>query len=169
MDNNRLPIETSKEGDKITKVCIEDVYKIINRVNDAVNRSLDKTTEITDFVEKDYTTKDGDVYNGCLIIGKGTSQPCKEDTFNEEIGNRIAFMKAKLNANIKKHNFLCRIYNAWIDAIDSIDDELLKIDNLILVDLFGIRIYNPEYLPNIERELGIDTDIDNTNLSDWDD
>ena len=25
----RLPIETSREGNKITKVCVEDVYKIV--------------------------------------------------------------------------------------------------------------------------------------------
>ena len=176
MDNeNRLPIETSREGDKITKVCVEDVYKIINRLNDAINRSLDKTRDVTDFVEKEYVTEDGDTYTGSLIIGKGTSKPCEGDTFDEEVGNRIAFMKAKLNANIKKHNFLCRIYNAWIDAIDSIDDEICKIDNLILLDLFGIRIYNPEYLPNIELTLGIDNMFDpkypdnDRKLSDWGD
>ena len=39
MDNVRLPIRTSREGNKITKVCVEDIYKMINRIGAAEERS----------------------------------------------------------------------------------------------------------------------------------
>ena len=64
-------------------------------------------------------------------------------------------MKAKLNANIKKHNVLCRVYNEVQKSLDTIDEELSKIDNYIIMDLNALRHYNPEYLPNIEEKLGI--------------
>lgn len=150
MSNVRMPIETTREGDKITKVCVEDVYKIINRVLTTMDKAYNKSTDIVDTVWKEY----GD-YEGQLIIGTGISQPCLTDEFDEEIGNNIAFMKAKLNANIKKHNLLVRIFNAWGDAMDSIDEEISKVDDYIKMDLDGIRRHNPEYLSNLESTLGI--------------
>lgn len=150
MSNVRMPIETTREGDKITKVCVEDVYKIINRVLATMDKAYNKSTDIVDTVWKEY----GD-YEGQLIIGTGVSQPCLTDAFDEEIGNNIAFMKAKLNANIKKHNLLVRIFNAWGDAMDSIDEEISKVDDYIKMDLDGIRRHNPEYLSNLEDKLGI--------------
>lgn len=150
MSNVRMPIETTREGDKITKVCVEDVYKIINRVLATMDKAYNKSTDIVDTVWKEY----GD-YEGQLIIGTGVSQPCLTDAFDEEIGNNIAFMKAKLNANIKKHNLLVRIFNAWGDAMDSIDEEISKVDDYIKMDLDGIRRHNPEYLSNLENKLGI--------------
>ena len=150
MSNVRMPIETTREGDKITKVCVEDVYKIINRVLATMDKAYNKSTDIVDTVWKEY----GD-YEGQLIIGTGVSQPCLTDAFDEEIGNNIAFMKAKLNANIKKHNLLVRIFNAWGDAMDSIDEEISKVDDYIKMDLDGIRRHNPEYLSNLESTLGI--------------
>lgn len=150
MSNVRMPIETTREGDKITKVCVEDVYKIINRVLATMDKAYNKSTDIVDTVWKEY----GD-YEGQLIIGTGVSQPCLTDAFDEEIGNNIAFMKAKLNANIKKHNLLVRIFNAWGDAMDSIDEEISKVDDYIRMDLDGIRRHNPEYLSNLESTLGI--------------
>lgn len=150
MSNVRMPIETTREGDKITKVCVEDIYKIINRVLTTMDKAYNKSTDIVDTVWKEY----GD-YEGQLIIGTGVSQPCLTDAFDEEIGNNIAFMKAKLNANIKKHNLLVRIFNAWGDAMDSIDEEISKVDDYIKMDLDGIRRHNPEYLSNLEEKLGI--------------
>ena len=40
--SNRLPIETTIEGEKITKVCVEDVHKLLNRIIDPVNDSYSK-------------------------------------------------------------------------------------------------------------------------------
>lgn len=150
MDDVRLPIKTIKEGDKITKICVEDIYKVLNRVMDSLNRSYDKSIDIIDSVFKDYEDSEGE-----LIIGTGVSQPCGGDVFDETIGNEIAFRKAKLNANIKKHALLVRIFKQWFKAFDQLDEELNKIDIFISKDLKGIRKYNPEYLSNLEEELGI--------------
>lgn len=150
MNDVRLPIETSREGDKITKVCVEDIYKVVNRVVEALDKAYNNSIDIIDSIHKDYND-----YEGELIIGTGVSQPCHEDLFNERIGNDIAFMKAKLNANIKKHNILCRIYNELIDALEKVDDDILKVDKYIKLDLAGIRNYNPDYLNRIEEELGL--------------
>lgn len=150
MNDVKLPIETTREGNKITKVCVEDVYKLLNRVYGAMDKAYNKSSEVMDKIHKDYGE-----YEGELIIGKGISQPCLTDTFDEEIGMNIAFMKAKLNANIKKHNFLVQVYNNYLDALDSIYDEISNVDDLIMMDLNSLRIYNPEYLKDSEYKLGI--------------
>ena len=133
----RLPIETTREGNKITKVCVEDIYKSLNKV---INPK-DDLTEIIDSVNKDY----GD-YNGEFIVGVGVSQPSIQDAFDEEIGSNIAFMKAKLNANLKKERLFVRMLKKAMDIEDAITEELTKIYYYIDMDLDGIRKYNPEYL-----------------------
>ena len=137
----RMPIKTSREGNKITKVCVEDIYKLINRVQEAMDKAYENSVDIVDSVHKEV-----DGFEGELIIGRGTSQPCLTDAFDEEIGNNIAFMKAKLNANIKKYNIVRRVFMEYIRAIDSFEEELDRIECYINFDLEGIREYNPEYL-----------------------
>ena len=138
MSNVRIPIETVRDGNKITKVCVEDVYKMLNRVI----VPLDKARDLCDWEDKEY----GEAY-GSLIIGRGTSQPCMTDAFDEEIGNNIAFMKAKLSANIKKRRLLERVVDCVIDEVlVALREEIDKIDDLIDMDLRGIRRHNPEYL-----------------------
>lgn len=151
MNEVRLPIKTTKEGDKITKECVEDVYKMLNRIIEPMDKAYNNSVDIIDSVHK---AVDG--YEGELIVGTGVSQPCMNDKFDEEVGNNIAFMKAKLNANIKKHNILVRIWNEFDYLMMSLDKDLYKIDNLIKSDLSGIRKYNKEYLNNIENKLGIE-------------
>lgn len=141
MDNVRMPIETTREGNKITKVCVEDVYKMVNRVIEAMDKAYNSSVEILDSIHKEVNG-----YEGELIIGTGISQPCLTDAFDEEIGTNIAFMKAKLNANLKKRNLLYRIYNKYVDVLDSLDTEIEKVENYINMDLEGIRRHNPEYL-----------------------
>ena len=58
----------------------------------------------------------------------------------------IAFMKAKLNANFKKRNFLRRVYNEYVNVLILLNKEMQKIDDYIDYDVKGIRTYNPEYL-----------------------
>ena len=141
MDNVRMPIETTREGNKITKVCVEDVYKMVNRVIGAMDKAYNSSVDILDSIHKEVNG-----YEGELIIGTGISQPCLTDAFDEEIGTNIAFMKAKLNANLKKRNLLFRIYNKYIDILDSLDTEIEKVEKYISMDLEGIRRHNPEYL-----------------------
>ena len=156
MNDVRFPIETIREGNKITKVCVEDVYKILNRVQDGMNKSFSECVDIIDSVHKEIpNSADGKIWEGELIIGIGISQPCLTDAFDEEIGNNIAFMKMKLNANIKKHNLLIKAYNAWFKGLETINEELNKVDFNILRDLDGIRNHNESYLEDIEYKLGI--------------
>ena len=141
MTNVRMPIETTREGNKITKVCVEDVYKIMNRVIESMDKVHNNSVDIINSIDKDYGE-----YHGSLIIGTGISQPCLGDAFDEEIGNNIAFMKAKLNANIKKANIIKRILNIFVKSENKLFDELDKIVDKIYMDVEGIRKHNPEYL-----------------------
>ena len=156
MNDVKLPITTKREGDKITKVCVEDIYKILNRIQNAIVKAHDNSIDIINSVNKEvFNEKDNTTYKGELIVGTGVSQPCLNDIFDEEIGNNIAFMKAKLNANIKKHNILCRVYNELFAAIEVIDNDLYKVDDFIRNDLYLLRAYNNDYLKGIEVKLGI--------------
>ena len=147
MSDVKLPIKTVREGNKITKVCVEDVYKMINRVQDAMNKAYDNSVDIINSIHKTYDNCEGE-----LIVGKGISQPCLTDAFDETIGNNIAFMKAKLNANMKKRNLLAKVYNEYMKTLNTIEEEVLKIDSYIIMDITGIRKYNPEYLDYIKIE-----------------
>lgn len=159
MDNVRLPIRTSREGNKITKVCVEDIYKMINRIGAAEERSAEKWNEIWESLDKDVEDADGGIVNGCLVVGTGISQPNIKDAFDETVGNNIAFMKAKLNANFKKRNILYKFYKAANITLDAIAEEVAKIDNKIYMDLEGIRKHNPEYLNRLD-EYGYEFNLD---------
>ena len=113
MNEVRLPIKTSREDDKITKICVEDIYKVVNRIVEAMDKAYNNSLDIINSIHKEY-----DEYEGELIVGTGVSQPCHGDIFNENISNDIAFMKVNLNANITKYNILCRVYIEIIHVID---------------------------------------------------
>ena len=151
MTNVKFPIKTVREGNKITKVCVEDVYKMLNRIIEKQN----VTAELLESLHKTVETKEGALVPGEFIIGTGISQPCLTDAFDEEIGSNIAFMKAKLNANLKKYRFLTKVWNSLIKTLDTVDDEFDRISEMILMDLDGVRKHNPDYLDGIEYELGI--------------
>lgn len=149
-DDARFPIKTTREGNKITKVCVEDVYKILNRVIEQLDKTYNKSIEIIDDVYKEV-----DDFEGNLIIGTGVSQPCLTDAFDEEIGNNVAFMKAKLNANIKKYNLLMKLSKQVFNLADVIEEEIDKVMDYIILDVKGIRNYNPEYLKSSEFDMFI--------------
>ena len=149
-ENVRMPIQTVRDGNKITKVCVEDIYKMLNRISDAEERSAEKWNEVWNSVDKELTDANGDTVKGCLIVGTGISQPNIKDAFDEEIGNNIAFMKAKLNANFKKRNVLLKLWNSVMITIDAIDDEIYKIDNMIWMDFYNLRKHNPAYLKKLD-------------------
>lgn len=151
MTNVKFPIKTVREGNKITKVCVEDVYKMLNRIIEKQN----VTADLLESLHKTVETEEGALVPGEFIIGTGISQPCLADAFDEEIGSNIAFMKAKLNANLKKYRFLGKVWNSLIKTLDTVDDEFDRVSEMILMDLDGVRKHNPEYLDGIEYELGI--------------
>ena len=140
MNNVNLPIETIRDGNKITKICVEDVTKMLNRIKQAMNISYSNISSHMHSINKRYKGA-----NGPLIVGKGVSQPCFTDAFDEEIGNNIAFMKAKLNANIKKYRLLLKIAKEQAKLFDVIQNELLKLDSYITLDIEGIKKHNPDY------------------------
>jgi hypothetical protein len=150
MNDVRMPIETIREGNKITKTCVEDVYKIANRVIEAMDKAYNNSVDIIDSLQSDEYGEDS-----AVVFGKGTSQPCLTDAFDEEIGNNIAFMKMKLNANIKTHNFLCKIFNQYMKMLDTLNEDIDRVDKKIMFDLDGIRKHNSSYLSDIENKLGI--------------
>ena len=82
MTNVKLPITTVREGNKITKICVEDVYKMLNRIIEKQN----VTADLLESLHKTVETKDGQYVPGEFIIGTGISQPCLTDAFDEEIG-----------------------------------------------------------------------------------
>ena len=148
MSDVRMPIETVREGNKITKTCVEDIYKIVNRVIEAMYKAYNNSVDIIDSLQNDKYGEDS-----AVVFGRGISQPCLTDAFDEEIGNNIAFMKMKLNANIKTRNFLVKVLNQWMTALDKINEDIYKVDNKIQMDLDGVRKHNPDYLVGIEDKL----------------
>lgn len=147
--SNRLPIRTIVEGDKTTKICVEDIYKLLNRIIEPFNKSCDEISEIIDSYHQEC-----DGYEGEFIIGKGTSQPCGEDKFDEKIGNEIAFRKAKLNANIKKYKMISRIWNATNKFQWALGNELENLEKYITKDVQVIKKHNPAYLAETFDEYG---------------
>lgn len=140
MNNVNLPIETIRDGNKITKICVEDVTKMLNRIKHAMNVSYSNMSSHMHSIDKRYKGA-----SGPLVVGKGVSQPCFTDAFDEEIGNNIAFMKAKLNANIKKYRLLLKIVKEQAKLYDAIHNELSKLASYITLDVEGIRKHNPDY------------------------
>ena len=150
MSDVRMPIETVREGNKITKTCVEDIYKIVNRVIEAMDKAYNNSVDIIDSLQSDEYGEDS-----AVVFGRGISQPCLTDAFDEEIGNNIAFMKMKLNANIKTHNFLVKVFNQWMNALTEINKDICKVDEKIQMDLGGVRKHNSNYLTGIENDLGL--------------
>lgn len=140
MNNVNLPIETIRDGNKITKICVEDVTKMLNRIKYAMNVSYSNMSSHMHSIDKRYKGA-----SGPLVVGKGVSQPCFTDAFDEEIGNNIAFMKAKLNANIKKYRLLLKIVKEQAKLYDVIHNELSKLASYITLDVEGIKKHNPDY------------------------
>ena len=147
MNNVNLPIETIRDGNKITKICVEDVTKMLNRIKHAMNVSYSNMSSHMHSINKRYKGA-----SGPLVVGKGVSQPCFTDAFDEEIGNNIAFMKAKLNANIKKYRLLLKIVKEQAKLYDAIHNELSKLAGYITLDVEGIRKHNPDYHITLFKE-----------------
>ena len=53
MNDVRFPIETVRDGNKITKTCVEDVYKIVNRVYAAMNKAYNNSVEVLESLQRE--------------------------------------------------------------------------------------------------------------------
>ena len=141
----RLPIVTTVDGFTTQKVVVEDVYKMSNRIIEASTKCHNKIMDIVNSIHKTYTDPEGNEYEGELIVGIGTSVPCKGDLYDDKIGNEIAFKKAKLKANIQKFKKLIQVAKA-LDAIHSVVwNEIEKVANLTNMDIEALREYNPDF------------------------
>lgn len=143
---SNIPMKTIRDGNKITKVCVEDVTKLTDKIRLEVAKAYTDVLDTLNSVKSNY-----DGISGKFIIGKGISQPCIVDAFDEEIGNNIAFMKAKLNANIKKYRLLRKVCKRLAEFNKALFDEVEKIIEYIELDLDGIRKHNPDYLKGSEN------------------
>lgn len=150
---SKLPIKTSYDGEVTTKICIEDFYKVLNRVQDAAWKAYEQAQDAIDSIHKVY-----DGYEGELIIGTGVSEPCSGDEYSKEIGEEIAFKKAKLNANIKKAKLLEKVIKGLSEGYNKIINEQEKIESYIQRDLVDLREYNPDYLVNFDLYQGYPID-----------
>ena len=54
MKEVRLPIETTKNGDTTIKVCVEDVYRLINRLYDVLYRLGINSETVLKSIHKEY-------------------------------------------------------------------------------------------------------------------
>lgn len=140
-----LPIETYKEGEKITKVCVEDIHKLLNRIIDVIDKAYNNSMEIIDDSFMTYDKNDGYLYEGNMVVGTGTATPHEEDIFNEDLGEEIAFRKAKLNANVKKLRLLAKVLKENVKVGEAIRQELDKLSSYICMDLAALNEVNPGY------------------------
>ena len=141
----RLPIVTTVDGFTTQKVVVEDVYKMSNRIIEASTRCYNKIMDIINSIHKTYTDPEGDEYEGELIIGIGTSAPCKGDLYDDKMGNEIAFKKAKLKANMQKFKKLIQVARALDDMHGIVWNEIEKVANLTNMDTEALREYNPDF------------------------
>ena len=144
-DRIEYPIETRKEGRKITKICVEDIHRPLNHIIREMDRRYNNIVGIINSTEKKVPNANGEIGTGNLIVGTGISQAMLIDTYDEEIGQEIAFRKAKLNANIKKRNVITKIYNETVKFLNVLDEMYDRYSDYIDMDINAIKVYNPDY------------------------
>lgn len=147
-----LPIKTIKNGESTTKIIVEDVYKTVNAVYEALDKCYNNSSNILDSVHRQYTNDEGETYEGELIVTAGISEPCHGDVYDEEIGNEIAFRKAKVKANLRKNRILKRIVNELCTCIKTTLNEAEKTYKYLNMDIKALRKYNPDYLKDFELD-----------------
>jgi len=137
---SKNPIQTFKSSKTIVKVCVEDSHKIYDFIEDTLRNIYTKGYLLL---------SDKPIDDNLCIVGKGVAKLSEGDIFNEEIGNEIAFRKAKLNANIKKFNLYNKIISVIIKYVKGLEEQRDKILNYINKDTEAIRVYNPKFKVNI--------------------
>ena len=162
MNDVRLPILTITNGEETKKVCVEDVHKMCNACININDRCYNKVNKIIDELDltldpesyeilgNDY---EGEAYRGSMIIGTGISKPCKDDVFDESLGNEIAFRKTKFKINLRKLKILGRIVKAHMEAIEQIrkyiDDKELVLN--LFKDFDFLADINPDFYETREE------------------
>lgn len=135
-----LPVKTIKQGETTIKIVVDDFYKTLNRVIDGLNNLVDSSNNIIDSVHKEYED-----YEGELIIGRGVSQPCNGDKYDEALGSEIAFRKAKINGNLKKCKIIERLLTKLWKYEVVLSEELTNLDTQLLEDSNYMKQVNPNF------------------------
>lgn len=135
-----LPVKTIKQGETTIKIVVDDFYKTLNRVIDGLSNLVDNSNTIINSVHKEY----GD-YEGELIIGRGVSQPCNGDKYDEALGSEIAFRKAKINGNLKKIRIIERLLTKLWKYEFILSEELTNLDTQLLEDSNYMKQVNPDF------------------------
>lgn len=135
-----LPVKTIKQGETTIKIVVDDFYKTLNRVIDGLNNLVDSSNNIIDSVHKEYED-----YEGELIIGRGVSQPCNGDKYDEALGSEIAFRKAKINGNLKKCRIIERLLAELWKYEVVLSEELTNLDTQLLEDSDYMKQVNPNF------------------------
>lgn len=135
-----LPVKTIKQGETTIKIVVDDFYKTLNRVIDGLNNLVDNSNNIIDSIHKEYED-----YEGELIIGRGVSQPCNGDKYDEALGSEIAFRKAKINGNLKKCRIIERLLTKLWKYEVVLSEELTNLDTQLLEDSNYMKQVNPNF------------------------
>lgn len=139
-------IKTVRNGNNIAKICIEDITKLMDKVESPFKSARYKVEEILDEYYPNTWDDETDIP---IVKGVGVAKLMEGDIFDEEIGNDIAFRKAKLSANIKKLHLIEKVMNLYGKALDQISEEGDRLAQYIINDVEALRKYNPEFKVNI--------------------
>lgn len=127
------PIKTIKHGDIIAKVCVENISKILRKIEEIEDDHYDDLTNVCD----DYKNR--------IVKGVGLSRPTDNDKYDEEIGNEIAFRKAKLYCNLKKIRLIEKVMKTYMTSLDKLQNELDRYATYVNKDVAALKEYNPEF------------------------
>lgn len=125
-------IKLFKKGTKTIVVVHDEWTKLYNQTEMIISRSFHKIDKYLRHTEE-------------IIEGRGISQPCGEDVYDENIGKQIAFKKAKLHANMKKFNRIYNVYKILTKTSEKIVELLIKLNTLIEKDIDYIKQYNKDF------------------------
>lgn len=139
------PIETLREGRKVTKICVEDIHRLLNHMIKELDHRYNNIIKIINSTEKEVPNCNGEIGKGNFVVGVGVAQAMLTDAYDDEIGQEIAFRKAKLSANIKKRNIVIKAYNEIVKYLDELDEIYNRYTDYIDNDVNAIRVYNPNY------------------------
>lgn len=143
-----IPTNTEIKGTKTTKTIVEDYYKNLNRLQEALCKCFNDSNEILDSLHKSYQDQNGVIWEGELIISKASSTPREGDEYSEHLGHEIAFRKCKLKANLKKKRVVEKLINSVSHLFNSYLEELRELNKYIDMDSSVLTEYENKSLKN---------------------
>lgn len=143
-----IPTNTEIKGTKTTKTIVEDYYKNLNRLQEALYKCFNDSNEILDSLYKSYQDQNGVIWEGELIVSTASSTPREGDEYSEDLGHEIAFRKCKLKANLKKRRIVEKLMNSATKMFDSYVKELEILNHYINMDVAALTLYDTQNIKN---------------------